>query len=985
MKGITSVRLRFVIEILIHPVAYKEEKNLNDLKTEDEQLDFGRKEEKNGELDLEAPNLFNMQLDQATNQYSLKKVSLAKRVYEVYDYFENYGMVCNEFKQLYVALTRPRNRIVIYDDNIVKRQPMERYWKNLNLVQTINKDILESANAAAESTSSANKDLESFKSLIASTSEEEWKKQGLKMFRNKYYEQAVKCFERSKDEQLRKRAEAYMLAEKASDIIRNIKSEQNLILKDLSQIKEKDMKEKRVRAKQLRNEEKSCFGDYEKAANIFVELNLLKQAAQCYFSAELFEKALEIYEKLELFREAGEACFMLRQYERTAVLFLKGGDFVRAIECYEQSRNYNKILEILENLKDLPSDQRKYYAQRYVPLALKGLAEELENKSAPPQGDVPKVQENVIKEGESDEEEEGEQLSKKKDGVSEMSFEVIDKSKKSVSDISFENVEEDLDNYEHLSQYDVVNDEFLKSESGSIIESLASLRKEKSLTSSEFSAIDYNYLMDNHYQLVKTKADIFVQDAMMEKIIKYIDMFSQDFRESLQNLRSKDVLLTEAAQKTNLQGISTNLIDLDHISLDFVYFALDFLEQHKLFKLCIFVCNRYSLANKLGRYLVNMAFKYSNFPYDDIRASFIKIIQHRSRQIQQEKAFVANLALHNVLEIVNPKYLKLKKKGEVVDETNNLGDDCFSELISLGFWKKCLFLMDYNNSLGLASTFASFNNYKLIYLTGSDDYNLSKEDIKKSVESEGFGFLPFAIPSNQDEAQAAIITLESVIWDLSEKFPSHLYKHYKPVVSSGGIKVPQFPLYFVCNEALWNFIVNKNREKLAEVLESATIELEAILLSKEVNPIMQARLFDIISFMVQIIEFYNSNNLLSEFINKLDVRIATKYITALTKIVEQILDGPCFNKSEELIIKAILSPFRIRYIERTSVLKKIGLHNYLAHISSPIMSDIIVSDGSQTGGLLYDIEANFVLVPTDLCLKGIRRRIVRNFDREEII
>jgi len=224
---------------------YKEEKSLADLKTENQdQMDFGRHGDddgKNGELDLEAPNLFNAQLDQATNQYSLKKVGLQKRVYEVHDYFENYGMVCNEFKQLYVALTRPRNRIVIYDDDIVKRQPMEKYWKNLNLVQIISKDIIENTtgSATAQTSSSANKDLESFKSLIASTSEEEWKKQGLKMFRNKYYEQAVKCFERSKDEPLRKRAEAYMLAEKASNTIRTIKSEQNLILKDLSQLREK--------------------------------------------------------------------------------------------------------------------------------------------------------------------------------------------------------------------------------------------------------------------------------------------------------------------------------------------------------------------------------------------------------------------------------------------------------------------------------------------------------------------------------------------------------------------------------------------------------------------------------------------------------------------------------------------------------------------------------------------------------------------------
>src|SRR5690606_27909142 len=125
-----------------------------------------------------------------------------------------------------------------------------------------------------------------------------------------------------------------------------------------------------------------------------------------------------------------------------------------------------------------------------------------------------------------------------------------------------------------------------------------------------------------HYHLVKTRADIFVQDSVMEKIIKYVNMFSDDFKETLQHLRSKEVLLTEAADAIENKPITHNLVDLDHISLDFVYFALDFLEQSKLFKLCIFVCNCYNLANKLGRYLVDIALKYSSFPYEDMRAKF---------------------------------------------------------------------------------------------------------------------------------------------------------------------------------------------------------------------------------------------------------------------------------------------------------------------------------------------------------------------------
>src|SRR5690606_10016704 len=94
----------------------------------------------------------------------------------------------------------------------------------------------------------------------------------------------------------------------------------------------------------------------------------------------------------------------------------------------------------------------------------------------------------------------------------------------------------------------------------------------------------------------------------------------------------------------------------------------------------------------------------------------------RNLKIQQEKAYVANVALHNILEIINPAYIRLKKKGERVDETNSLGDQYLSHLISLGFWKKTLFMMDYKNALAVASAFASFKNYKILFLTGNPKY-----------------------------------------------------------------------------------------------------------------------------------------------------------------------------------------------------------------------------------------------------------------------
>lgn len=50
--------------------------------------------------------------------------------------------------------------------------------------------------------------------------------------------------------------------------------------------------------------------------------------------------------------------------------------------------------------------------------------------------------------------------------------------------------------------------------------------------------------MSPHAQIVKTKADIVVQENVMKSVIEYIRMFSDDFVTQLQTLRSQESLLS---------------------------------------------------------------------------------------------------------------------------------------------------------------------------------------------------------------------------------------------------------------------------------------------------------------------------------------------------------------------------------------------------------------------------------------------------------
>ena len=44
-------------------------------------------------------------------------------------------MLCSEFKYLYTAVTRARNKLLLFDSNIDKRRHMFEYFKKLNLAE----------------------------------------------------------------------------------------------------------------------------------------------------------------------------------------------------------------------------------------------------------------------------------------------------------------------------------------------------------------------------------------------------------------------------------------------------------------------------------------------------------------------------------------------------------------------------------------------------------------------------------------------------------------------------------------------------------------------------------------------------------------------------------------------------------------------------------------------------------------------------------
>lgn len=120
-------------------------------------------------------------------------------------FYRKFSSLCVELKFLYVAITRAKNRVIIYDNASEKRQQIQTYWQRMGVIHVVTKQMMEDPDQMPVAVK------EFYQKGIAdeSSSPEQWKIQGIKMFRKRYYEQAIKCFHHSGDKDLMLRCEAH--------------------------------------------------------------------------------------------------------------------------------------------------------------------------------------------------------------------------------------------------------------------------------------------------------------------------------------------------------------------------------------------------------------------------------------------------------------------------------------------------------------------------------------------------------------------------------------------------------------------------------------------------------------------------------------------------------------------------------------------------------------------------------------------------------
>ncbi len=55
----------------------------------------------------------------------------------------DFAELCSELKMLYTAITRPRQTLIIYDEEAGCRKSIENIWEKLGVIELISKKLIE--------------------------------------------------------------------------------------------------------------------------------------------------------------------------------------------------------------------------------------------------------------------------------------------------------------------------------------------------------------------------------------------------------------------------------------------------------------------------------------------------------------------------------------------------------------------------------------------------------------------------------------------------------------------------------------------------------------------------------------------------------------------------------------------------------------------------------------------------------------------------
>ncbi|KAI3734201.1 hypothetical protein L6452_13665 [Arctium lappa] len=221
-----------------------------------------------------------------------------------------HNVLCSELKQLYVAITRTRQRLWICENREELSKPMFDYWKRRGLVQLRKLD---------DSVAQA---------MRVASSPQEWRERGKKLYYENNFVMATMCFERAGDKM-------WEILARASGI--------------------------RTSAEQMRGTNPEAASGYlREAAAMFESIGKLEPAASCYCDLGEYQRAGRIYLDMCGQADAAAECFTLAGcYSDAAEAYAKGDQFSKCLSVCKKGKLFDKGMQYIEHWKEHANVQNK--------------------------------------------------------------------------------------------------------------------------------------------------------------------------------------------------------------------------------------------------------------------------------------------------------------------------------------------------------------------------------------------------------------------------------------------------------------------------------------------------------------------------------------------------------------------------------------------------------------------------------------------------
>jgi hypothetical protein len=66
------------------------------------------------------------------------------------NFYKEYSSLCTDLKQLYVCITRPKKRLIIYDEDPSTREAALKYWQKLDAVDVVTEEFIQMSQETSE-------------------------------------------------------------------------------------------------------------------------------------------------------------------------------------------------------------------------------------------------------------------------------------------------------------------------------------------------------------------------------------------------------------------------------------------------------------------------------------------------------------------------------------------------------------------------------------------------------------------------------------------------------------------------------------------------------------------------------------------------------------------------------------------------------------------------------------------------------------------